>query len=77
MEVQIRISEKDNGTAVKKLTDPLHLPDKAPEEEDSDMRFHLSYGIVRKNKGMLQVQNDRDEGSIFTIRLPIARQKQD
>ncbi len=73
VEVQIRISEKDHGTAVKKLTDPDQILDSPPEKEDPDLRFHLSYGIVRKNHGTLQVQGDPEKGSIFTIRLPIAK----
>jgi signal transduction histidine kinase len=73
VEVEIRISEKDNGTAVKKLGDTSQPPEPLPEKENFDLRFHLSYGIVQKNHGTLHVKSDSEEGSIFTIRLPIAQ----
>ena len=73
LEVEIRISEKDNGTAVKKVGDPSQPPEPLPEKDNFDLRFHLSYGIVQKNHGTLQVKNDFEKGSIFTIRLPIAQ----
>ncbi len=72
VEVEIRISEQDNGTAVRKLKNPSAPPEPLPEKEDFDLRFHMSYGIVQKNNGTLQVKNDEEKGSIFTIRLPIA-----
>jgi two-component system NtrC family sensor kinase len=73
---QLLITIKDNGSGI-----PAHIKDKIfqpffttkPTGQGTGLGLSLSYDIVKAQGGELTVDNNKDEGSIFIVELPLAR----
>ena len=67
---------QDNGTGI----DPEHMPrifepffTTKPELKGTGLGLSVSYGIIKKHGGRIEVQSEPGNGSIFSVFLPIKR----
>ena len=73
---QIKISIKDNGPGIPDaIKDKIFQPffTTKPNGQGTGLGLSLSYDIVKAHGGELTVDNNKDEGSIFIIELPLTR----
>lgn len=73
---QIKISIKDNGPGIPEaIKDKIFQPffTTKPNGQGTGLGLSLSYDIVKAHGGELTVDNNKDEGSIFIIELPLTR----
>jgi ligand-binding sensor domain-containing protein/signal transduction histidine kinase len=73
---QIKISIKDNGPGIPDaIKDKIFQPffTTKPNGQGTGLGLSLSYDIVKAHGGELTVYNNKDEGSIFIIELPLTR----
>jgi len=73
---QIKISIKDNGPGIPDaIKDKIFQPffTTKPNGQGTGLGLSLSYDIVKAHGGELTVDNNKDEGSIFNIELPLTR----
>ncbi len=72
---QIYITIQDTGTGISpenlnKIFDPFFTT--KPVGKGTGLGLYISYGIIEKHKGTLSVESTPGEGTIFTIKLPVA-----
>jgi two-component system NtrC family sensor kinase len=74
----IHISFKDNGCGIKKtvisrIFDPFFTTKEIGK--GTGLGLSICYGIVVKNGGRINVQSQVNEGTTFTVRMPVASSK--
>ncbi|MBW1773841.1 MAG: two-component sensor histidine kinase [Deltaproteobacteria bacterium] len=75
--VGVRIEDDGCGISEENLT---HIYDpffSTKGERGSGLGLSITYGIVKKLGGMIDVKSERDRGSAFTVTLPIERENPD
>jgi len=71
----VEIAVRDNGSGVpdsirEKIFQPFFTT--KPTGQGTGLGLSLSYDIVKAHGGELNVETKEGEGSVFTIRLPVA-----
>jgi signal transduction histidine kinase len=71
---KVEISVTDNGNGIpQKLMDKIFQPffTTKPTGEGTGLGLSLSYDIVKAHGGEIKVNTKENEGTVFTIQLPI------
>ncbi len=74
----IEIDIRDNGECIPpedivKIFDPFFSS--KTKNEKSDIDLYVSHGIVTAHKGTIDIKSDQDQGTCFTILLPVKQQE--
>ena len=71
--VEIKVSDNGNGIP-QKVLDKIFQPffTTKPTGQGTGLGLSLSYDIVKAHGGELKVETKENEGSIFTIQIPMA-----
>jgi two-component system NtrC family sensor kinase len=70
--VNVAISDTGSGIApehVNRIFDPFYTT--KPVGEGTGLGLSISFGIVERHSGKITVETKLNEGSTFTVRLPI------
>jgi signal transduction histidine kinase len=75
----IKVQIKDNGSGISKeqmskVFDPFYTT--KPVGEGTGLGLSISYGIIEEHKGEITVKSQVGKGTIFTILLPLNKEKQ-
>ena len=72
----LSLQVSDTGVGMdKEMCDHLFEPffTTKPPEEGAGMGLAVVYGVVRSHRGMIEVESEPGEGSVFSLYLPIAK----
>ena len=73
---QTQLSVQDNGCGIPKhLQEKIFNPFFTTKSDGTGLGLRISYQVIKKFGGELQVQSKLKEGSCFTISLPLIREK--
>ena len=75
--VWIQVSDTGKGIKeenISKLFEPFFTT--KPVGQGTGLGLSLSYGIIQKHGGQIDVKSDLNKGTQFTITLPIKKQEQ-
>ena len=70
-DVVIQVADTGKGIP-KDIIESIFEPFISTKEEGNGLGLFISYGIIKKHNGHIEVQSAIDKGTVFTIRLPIA-----
>jgi two-component system NtrC family sensor kinase len=73
---EVRIDVKDNGPGIPaeyldRIFDPFFTTKK--EGVGTGLGLSVSYNIIKKNRGRIEVQSEPNQGTCFSIYLPLAK----
>ena len=73
---EVKISIKDSGTGIPPhdlphIFDRLYRGDKSRSHRGLGLGLSLVQAVIRAHKGRIEVQSSPDEGSTFTLVLPV------
>ncbi len=73
---QVQLSVQDNGCGIpQNLQDKIFDPFFTTKSDGTGLGLRISYQVIKKFGGQLQVQSKSGEGSCFTISLPLVRKE--
>lgn len=71
---QVVVSFKDTGCGIdKEHIDKLFDPFFTTKEKGTGLGLSVSYGIVERHGGVIEVESEPGRGAVFTVKLPIQK----